>query len=266
MPLATLTARIPMRSMNKVPVLHLAALGAIALLASPTYADTGDSSEAILRSMSQKLAAAQVLVVEARRTIDPALVPGDVVKEAADVRVVVKRPASIHAQATDAVSTRHLLFDGKKLSIVDETELGTFYATAELDAGSVDALADAMIERFGFQPLLAEFFSEDPFALFMDGVKSARRVGEEEIGGVACHRLELVQEGLRAELWIGTGDSLPRRVAITLEELGENPQIVADMNRWELDKDLGEIAFSYEAPEQSIEIGIVPASAEESSR
>jgi hypothetical protein len=260
--LATHTARISMRFMKRVPVLHLAALGAIALLASPNYADADDSSEAILRSMSQKLAAAQVIVVEARRTIDPALVPGGVVKEAADVRVVVKRPASIHAEATDAVSTRRLFFDGKKLSIVDETKEGTFYATAELDAGSVDALADTMIERFGFQPLLAEFFSEDPFALFMEEVKSARLVGEEEIGGVACHRLELVQEGLRAELWIEKGDSFPRRLAITLEELGESPQIVADMSRWALDEDLGETAFSYEAPDQSIELGIVPATAE----
>ena len=252
-------AFIQKTTMKSSGLFALLTLAAIPLFPSSSSAETTEDCKAILKQMSDTLAGAKSLKVVGNRSIDPKLIGEGAAKEEAAIEIVVLRPANIFAQSKDKNSTRHLYYDGKRLTIVDKSEVGVFHAGTDLSADSIKAFSAELIKRYGFQPPLTEFFTSDPYGLLLEDVKSGNLAGEEKVASVTCHHLSFAQEGINWDLWIGKEDHLPRKFSITFLEIDGSPKIEATMTDWELNPDISGVKFSWEAPQESIEIGIIPS-------
>jgi hypothetical protein len=225
----------------------LAALIALALAASAHAADP----DAVLRAMSDKLAASKSFAFTAQRHVDAALREGHDIPEKARVTVLVQRPARIDVSSTSREGARRFVADGKTLTVAD-AKAGT-YARVPM-RGSLDALVDRLDREYGFVPPLAEFVLSD---LYADLKRQARTIAYRGTGGAGggwfgwgatpCHRIALQGPKASAEIWVGTADSLPRKLVATFARPGA-PRLEIRFLSWDLAASHPASAFAFQPP------------------
>lgn len=210
-------------------------IAAIAALASPqASAQIEPEAASLLKSVAAKLGGAQTLRVHARHTLDPALGLGFQV-EKADLDVTVQRPNKFYAVQTGD-HQREIAYDGRTFCLIDPAM--QHHALESVRADSVETFADQIDRRFGFRPPLAELLSNDVNGQLLRHVTTARVTGRERVGWTTCHRLQLVQEGMTTDLWVGVKDGLPRRMRLTFTDLAGSPTWDIRFSKWELNPPL----------------------------
>ena len=219
------------RSLNWLRLLAAAALGSLGL---PAAAQIDPAAATVLKAASAKLGAARTLRVQAHHTLDPALGLGFRV-EKASFDVTVARPNRFYALQTGDLE-RELAYDGRTFCLIDARM--QHHALETVKAGSIEAFADQIDRRFGFRPPLAELLATDAHRELLQHVTAARLIGKERVGWTACQRVQLIQDGMTTDVWIGTKDALPRRLRMTFTRLPSAPVWDIRFSRWELDPPL----------------------------
>lgn len=209
-----------------------------------TTADNNDPDQ-LLRQMSEKLAQAKNLSFKVNRKLDAALVEGGNIAEDSQIEISVSRPNKFQAKSDSKDNDRQVFFDGQNLSIYDETM--KVYATVPV-AGTIDEGVAKIDTIYGFTPPLAEFILSDPYKALSQHIKSKAYKGKENIAGVECHHLSLSGDVADSELWIGTADSLPRKLVATFKDREGSPQLQADFSGWNLTPTLDDKIFTFAAP------------------
>ena len=213
----------------KTPLsLPLNALALVAASVMPAFAAEPDGDQ-ILRQTSAKLAASKSLSFTADREIDSALLGGRNLPGKARVQVSVLRPNKIAARSESKDGVRHVLADGRSLTVWDEKT--NHYARVPMRT-TIDGLVDRLDEKYGFVPPLAEFAVSDPYAHFRREAHSVSYLGRAKfgagflgLGGVECHRLALGGKTADAELWVAVEDQLPRKLVATFKNSPGKPQV-----------------------------------------
>jgi hypothetical protein len=107
------------------------------------------------------------------------------------------------------------------------------YATVSL-AGTIDDMVNALDERYGFTPPLADFVVNDPYRKFSTQIQSSLDKGKEAVNGLECDHLTLTGEIADADVWISIADHLPRRFVATFKDREGSPQLKVDFSDWNL--------------------------------
>jgi hypothetical protein len=199
----------------------------------------------ILRQMSDTLAHARQLTFKATRQLDAALVEGGVVGESAEIEVSISRPQMVRARMVSGASVRRFYADGERVSLLDEGM--NLYATVSL-AGTIDDMVNALDERYGFTPPLADFVVNDPYQKFSTQIQSSLYKGKEAVIGVECDHLTLTGEIADADVWISIADHLPRRFVATFKDREGTPRLKVDFSEWTLAAKLDESTFVFNPP------------------
>jgi hypothetical protein len=201
--------------------------------------------------MFDTLAGARQLTFKATRRLDAALVIGGSVAESAQIEVSVSRPQMIRARSISDAGARVLYSDGQNVSLLDETM--KVYATAPL-AGTIDEIVDALDDRYGFTPPLAEFILNDPQKKFGSQIQGSQYKGVESLSGVECERVTLTGEIADADVWIAITDHLPRRFVATFKDREGGPQLKVDFSDWNLAAKLEDSTFVFNPPKDAEKI------------
>ena len=236
--------------MNPIPPKSLLTLGLLAVTLLPAAA-AEPSADQLLHQMSAKLAAAHSFSFAATREIDPALLEGRDVPEKARIDVSVQRPNKLAARAVSDLGTRRFVFDGRALSLLDAKP--NTYAVVPMHT-TLDGLAAALDEKYGFTPPLAEFALSNPYQELHRQADTVTYLGRAKttggflgLGGVECHRLALKGKIADAELWIAVGDQLPRKLVATFRRTGR-PQVRIAFSSWNLAARLTAADFAFTPP------------------
>jgi hypothetical protein len=240
--------------------LFLLALGAAALLSScstPTTASLDAKTETVLDAMCAKLASAKTLQVQATRETSPGFLLGVDLAEKASGLVSVQRPQNLIADLKTEKGLRTIGFDGRAVVLVDHAA-GT-HARVEV-AGDIDKVVRAVQERYGVTPPVVDLLVNKPKAHLLQGVTSGQHTGTERVAGVECDRLAFHQDGLDWQLWVATGDHLPRRIRFVYQGMEGGPERTATamLSQWKLDGALPKDAFQVAIPSGSHEIQMIP--------
>ena len=212
---------------------------------SPATTAANNDPDQLLRQMSEKLAQAKNMSFKVNRKLDAALVEVGNIPENTQIEISVSRPGKFQAKSDSKDNVRQVLFDGQNLSIYDQTM--NLYATVPV-AGTIDEAVAKIDETYGFTPPLAEFILSDPYKTLSQHIKSKAYKGKENIAGVECHHLSLSGDVADSELWIGTADSLPRKLVATFKDRDGSPQLQADFSSWNLTPTLEDKIFTFAAP------------------
>jgi hypothetical protein len=199
----------------------------------------------ILRQMSDTLAHARQLTFKATRQLDAALVEGGGVAESAEIEVSISRPQMVRARMVSGAGVRRFYADGQRVSLLDEGM--KLYATVSL-AGTIDDMVNALDERYGFTPPLADFVVNDPYQKFSTQIQSSLYQGKEAVNGVECDHLTLTGEIADADVWISIADHLPRRFVATFKDREGSPQLKVDFSDWNLAATLEDSTFVFDPP------------------
>jgi thiol-disulfide isomerase/thioredoxin len=153
--------------------------------------------------------------------------------------------------------------DGRKLNVLAPGENGMRFARSDAPSDFLAALGETLrLPSFFSLPLILGL--DDPAESLMEGVTSARYVGEEQLGEVKAHHLSFVQpdgngDDMQWDLWIAAeGNPLVLQIVYDRgEQRIRTPDgirkirisIVDQLKDWEIDPALPEDAFVFTAPE-----------------
>jgi hypothetical protein len=191
--------------------------------------------------------------------MDAALVVGSKRPENAQLEIAVARPGKVHARSVSEKGVRHFYADGRQATLYDE-KMKVYASTAA--PGTIDGLVKLLAEKFGFAPPMAEFLVNAPYHNLRSKAVDGAHKGQEAVGGVECHRLAFTGEIADWELWVATGDQLPRRLVVTFRDGQGQPQIKAEFTNWNLSAKIADKVFSFKPPKGTEKIKIVPAGGE----
>jgi hypothetical protein len=241
---------------RKFSVLALLALAVVSCSRAPEQSSraTGEpspvattlSAEQVLQQMSEKLKGARQLTFKVSRQIDAALIEEGDLPEKAQIEFAVSRPDRLKARSTSNDGVRSFYADGKTVALFDEQM--KLYASVP-STGTIDEMFARFDENYGFTPPLAEFALNDPYKKMSQQIQTSSNKGLEMINGVECHHVAGTGEFADAEIWVATGDQLPRRLVVTFKQREGSPQLKADFSEWNLAAKLDDVSFSFTPPQ-----------------
>lgn len=250
-----------------VTILALA-LGAVGLVATSRAAEAVKASAAavapsvdphaaeIVQRMAERIVAADRLSLSGEVAWDVVQPDGQTLEFGATRELVLQRPDHLRVDIDlREGGKRRLLYDGKQ--IVFEDFENNVYAT-EPRTGPVDDMIEFVADRFAIPVALAEFLSPDLPKLLSENLESASYVGESTIGGARCDHVALRNERVGMQLWVGQGDSLPRRITITYEHETGSPQFRARFTGWDLSPKITDATFAFDRPKDAERIAFAP--------
>lgn len=242
------------RTKHWVVIRNFAVLALLALVVAscsrtpvvPATVATTLSADQVLRQMSEKLKGAQQLTYKVARQMDAALIEEGDLLQNAQIEFAVARPNRLKARSSSGESVRSFYADGQTVTLFDEDM--KLYASVP-SAGTIDEMVARFDERYGFTPPLAEFTLNDPYKKISQQIQSSSNKGIEMMNGVECHHVAATGELVDADIWVATGDQLPRRLVVTFKQREGSPQLKADFSEWNLAAKLDDMNFSFTPPQ-----------------
>lgn len=210
-----------------------------AATAAPLIDERADS---LLRGMSAFLAQQPRFRVQVTRSLDLVLDNGQKIQADSSAVVEVQRPDRLRVDRKGVSTDRHILYDGKTLSIARSDGL---YASATAPA-TLDGLLDRAIERLGLVPPGADLLYTDPYQVLAAELMESSYIGQALIGGLRCHHLAFRDQSVDWQLWVEAGPRpLPCKMVVTARETEQAPQFVAYFSQWDLNPVWGADEFTF---------------------
>ncbi len=206
---------------------------------------TNLSAQQVLQQMAEKLKGAQQLTFKVARQLDPALLEEGDMLQNAEIEFAIARPNRLKTRSAGGEKVRSFYADGKTAVLFDESM--KLYASVPSE-GTIDEMFTRFDENYGFTPPLAEFTLNDPLTKISENIQSSTNKGIEIINGVECHRIASTGENADAEIWVATGDMLPRRLVVIFKHREGSPQMKADFSDWNLTAKLDDTMFAFTPP------------------
>jgi hypothetical protein len=170
---------------------------------------------------------------------------GDFLHIVHTVNVIARKPDRLAVNVTGDDGASKLLYDGKEVFAVDETD--NQYAQVAM-SGDLDHVMDEVSDRLHMDFPLADFLTSDPAKSFLTGVTSGKEVDTVKIDGTPCRHLFFTQSGgTELELWVENNDrALPRRLVVTYRALPGQPNFIAELSDWNIGSKAPDSAFQFQ--------------------
>lgn len=212
-------------------------------------------AQELVRQMSDRLARATALAIEAEELYDevPAGTPRQQLTSVR--RVAMRRPDRLVGDASGDALNRSFWYDGRTFSALDREQ--NVWASGEVPP-TIDEALDWVFDQTGTVVPLADFLYADVYDRMMAQVQRGVYLGIHEAAGVPCHHLSFEQATIDWQLWIDAGgDPLPRKLVITYKTEDEVPQYSVTIRKWNLEATLPEALFQFAPPEgaKRVEVG-----------
>jgi hypothetical protein len=240
-------------TVSRSTVCLAAAPFALALLAGPAAADEPDPL-AILRAMSDWLAASESFSFDYDATLDIVTTEDEKLGLAASGNVAVVRPDKVRATRTGGFVDVEMVFDGETFTILGRN-VGV-YARVPVP-GTIDTLIDTLLDEYGAPLPAADLLSADVFAaLTEEPITEAKDLGSGVIRGVECDHLAFRNAEVDWQIWIAQGDApYPCRFTITARDVPQAPQYTVEVRDWRAGAQ-AETDFSFTAPSGARQIDL----------
>ncbi len=210
----------------------------------------------IVQRMAARIATADRLSLRGEIAWDVVQADGQTLEFGATRELVLQRPDHLRVDMDlREGGQRRLLYDGKQ--IVLEDLVHNVYAI-DPHTGPVDDMVEFVSKYLAIPVALSEFLAPDLPKLLSEHLESASYVGESTIDGVRCDHVALRNDVVGMQLWVGQGDSLPRRIAITYEHETGRPQFRARFSAWDLSPKVTDATFAFDPPKGAEKIAFAP--------
>ena len=217
--------------------------------------DIDERAEQLLRAMSDVLAGARNIRFRAESTediVDEAT--GRVVHYVTRQTISMARPNRLRVDVVDSFSRHDSWFDDGLLTVYDS--MRGQYTTIRAP-GHVDSLLDTLHDEHELVIPLADLVVSDPFAAFIDNVRTGDYLGETVIAGRTCHHLALRQENLDWQVWIAADEpAVPVMLVITYTADVGHPQFSSRFEDWDLTASFEPDYFTPSVPETTTEVDV----------
>jgi hypothetical protein len=197
---------------------------------------------AILKAMSDRLAAARTMTFTATVTYEAAARTGQPLAYTTLSEVTVRRPDKLKVVTPGDGSPSEFYYDGRTM---------TAYApgpglVAVADAPpTIDAVLKAAYDEAAIYFPFSDLIVADPYGDVAPGLRLAFVIGQSRVvGGVLTDMVAVANDVVQVELWIGADDRLPRMVRATYFDEPGGFRHALELSDWRLDPPLPADAFA----------------------
>jgi len=201
----------------------------------------------ILNAMSDYLGKSKTIAFRTRSFYDVVLESGTMIKVGRLSRVLLKRPNDLNILSDgDDGSAATTWFDGTKLTI---WKRDTNQAMSIDFKGTTDEMLNHLIDKYGAQIPLSDFFYTNVGKSLSDALISAEYIGTRVVDGVVCHQLAFQSPGVNWQIWIEADETpVPRRFVMDFVEDEGKPQYMAQLDAWSIGGDIADYNFKAGVP------------------
>jgi hypothetical protein len=230
-----------------------AALAVLATTAQPALSQQADTTSAVdpaalqaLQRMSAYLGTLQAFEVKAATSADIVLDDGQKVQLTEDVVYKVRRPDGFVIERTNAYKNRHLIYDGKQLTVFSPRT--SYYGQVPAPA-TIRQTLDLASDRYGIEIPLRDLFRwSEPGGGRVSDLKEGILVGPARINGVDTDQYAFRDQGFDWQIWIARGpEPTPRRIVIVDRSDEARPQFTADL-AWNVHPSFAPTTFAFQPP------------------
>jgi hypothetical protein len=200
---------------------------------------------AVLKKMCDRMRQAKTFTFGARTTIELPVAGGSLATFSNGASVAVRRPDGLAATRGGDLTEFRFAYDGKTMTSFTPAT-GVWGTTAA--PPTIAAMLVAAAEQGGLSFPFDELLVDDPYAAITDGVTEAVLVGPAVVDGKKTEHILLVSAGLRLELWIDPGTSLPARSLVVYADHPLRPHFGIQYSDWKIDPKLAASTFALPKP------------------
>jgi len=205
-----------------------------------------DESMAILKAMSDYLAAQQTIALSFDSDIEVITPQMEKIQFTNSGEVLLNRPDKLRAHRAGGYSDVEMVFDGKTLSVLDRA--GNGYAQVEAQ-GTVDELVALLQAGYGVSMPGADLLLSNVHGALSADVMESKHIGIGVIDGRECEHLAFRNFDTDWQIWIATGDTpMPCKMVITSKTLAGAPQYTVRVTSWETGGAIAADAFAFVPP------------------
>jgi len=227
-------------------------------IANPIYTDAfaqntnpniDPQAAEILQNMSYFLGSKDEYTFKAEVMFDQLITSNRKIQYSAEEKVYLKKKGNMTIEYVSDLGGYKLWFDGGKLTIL---ELPTNFSSVASVPATIDQALIKLKEQYNFTPALSDFLFINTFRALTEKVTSGSYFGSSKVLGVRCDHLAFVQPDIDWQLWVETGKrQIPRKLVITYKELPGQPQFIAILKDWVIDRPITNFAFKADLPKSS---------------
>jgi hypothetical protein len=198
---------------------------------------------ALLKKMSERLAAAKSFTVRARN-IMPMIGPnGQWISLIGSARVALERPDKLFVERGGDQAAMDFYYNGKTLTLY--APVAKLYTEIEVPS-TIDAMLQSALDVSENTFPYLEVLLSDPYAAMTADLDGAVYVGESTVDGVRTAHLALASDWVNWEIWIDATDQLPRMVSAKYIQIEKMPTILTEMYDWKLNPHIPAATFVFE--------------------
>jgi len=231
-------------------------IAGLCLLVSPfpcLNAAAADASE-LLQEMNKAIGELDQFVIHGESYVDAGLPRGQIIEQASEVTVKMKRPS--------ALSITNLHAEGsKELHIVDgvltvNTQPQNYYAQTEVP-DQIELAVEFAMDNLDIDAPLLDLLTSDPAQMFSSDAESIEYLGLSRMRGELHHQIAIRGPEIDLQLWIAAeGPALPRKISMSSRWEFGNPRFVGFMS-WELDPEIRKGSLAFRPPPDAVRIEFV---------
>jgi hypothetical protein len=229
------------------------AASCVAAASGLARADDAADIKALVKSMSDFLAAQKSISFDVESTLEVVTTEGQRLALASSGAVEISRPDKIRFERKGGFADIEAVFDGTTLSLLGRNL--NLYAQVSAP-GSIDQLIDVMRDKYGRPLPAADLLMSDSYKQLMSDVKDVKYLGFGVILGQMCEHVAMRAEDVDVQLWIAEGEKpYPCRYTITSRTVPGEPQYSIDIWNWKSSTEASNADFTFTPPAgaQSVE-------------
>jgi len=219
--------------------------------AAPSATAKSPEALALLKKMSERLAAAKTFTVKGRASLEGPVAGGLLATSFNDFEATVRRPDGLVAKRKGDLPEFLFVYDGKTMA-AQVPGKGTWGSTGA--PATIDDMLVALGEKGDLDLPFDELLVADPYAAITRWVTDAVRAGQATVQGKKVEHVVLVGAALRVEYWIDPGTALPVRSIVVYLDHPLQPHFQIEFSSWKLDAKVKDATFALPRPQGATQV------------
>ncbi len=210
-----------------------------------------------LKLMSDTLSHAKSLRFEARSMVPVKSPNGMWISLYGTSRVVKEGPGKLFAETRGDFFPHDFFFDGKTVTSYSPTK--NLYAV-KTAPGTIDEVIEEAYREEGKSFPYADILVSEPYSILTEGLIKAVYVGQSTFrplsgaGSVVTDHLVFTHKGVEWQIWIDSGDHLPRMVCATYFDRTGEPSYTVEFGDWKIDETIPPETFIYKNASKAVKV------------
>jgi hypothetical protein len=211
-------------------------------------------ADELLHAMSKTLSGMKSFRFDSSQVLEVVTKDGQKIQGLAETSVSIQRPNKLRVDRMGPLGGGSIYYDGKTFTFYGKRD-NMFASVPAPD--NLDGMVDFARDKLSIDAPGADLIYSDPYAVLMEDVVSGTYLGEEMVGGRACHHLAYRGHETDWQLWVEDGKgALPCRFVITSKKVTGSPEFMVSTTNWKEEPVNGD-AFTFKAPDKAVKIDFV---------